>query len=136
MKKYIVIILSSIILNSCFLAITGTPHTHLYKELNGKNDISLNVHCMYLNKTFEIRDSNPQDSLYIKSSNFKNPTEAKSLNKNRASDSTRYYNWRIGDMKYHKKIAKDTIEILKTMKGGNYTKYRFVYDANSKKQNE
>jgi hypothetical protein len=39
-------------------------------------------------------------------------------------------------MKYHKKIAKDTIEILKTMKEGNYTKYRFVYDANSKKQNE
>lgn len=30
---------------------------------------------MYLNKTFEIRNSNPNDSLFIQSSSFKNPSE-------------------------------------------------------------
>lgn len=75
MKKIITSIILILTLNSCFLGITGAPHSHLYREITGNSTIKVNVHCMYLNKTFEIRNSNPNDSLFIQSSSFKNPSE-------------------------------------------------------------
>lgn len=134
MKKIIFFILITFALNSCFLAITGAPHTHTYKEINGNGDLNVNVHCMYLNKTFEIRNTNPDDSLYIKSSAFKKPSEKKSLNKNTRTDSIRFYNWRIGDIKYHKNLTKDTIEIIKITQQGNSKIYKFVSESMKNKK--
>lgn len=112
------------------MAITGAPHNHSTREINNEKDLTLNVYCMSLNKTFKIEKVNPEDSLFIKSSSFKNPKEKKLLNKNKSSDSTRFYNWRIGDMKFHKGISKDTIEIIKLTKNGNKINYKFVIDSN------
>ena len=133
MKKIVFFILTILTLNSCFLAITGAPHNHSYKEINGYNDLDVNVHCMYLNKTFEIGNADPKDSLYIKSSSFKKPTEKKSLNGGTRIDSIRFYNWRISDTKYHKNILKDTIEIIKITKDKNEKVYRFVAVPTNKK---
>ncbi|HXJ99493.1 MAG TPA: hypothetical protein VNJ50_11635 [Gelidibacter sp.] len=126
MKKIITSIILILTLNSCFLGITGAPHSHLYREITGNSTIKVNVHCMYLNKTFEIRNSNPNDSLFIQSSSFKNPSEKRSLNRDIPTDSIRYYNWRIGDIRYHKNILKDTIEIIKITKKGNQIAHKFV----------
>ncbi|MGV0830039.1 hypothetical protein ACTS9C_14465 [Empedobacter brevis] len=117
-------------LNSCFLAITGVPHSHRYKEISDKNDLKLNVFCTYLIKRFEIRNVNPNDSIYIQSLSFKKLNEGKSLNHNNLSDSLRFYNWRIGDMKYHNKKRKDTINIIKITSNGDKTVYKFVLDSN------
>jgi len=133
MKKLIPFILIIMTLNSCVLGITGAPHKHSYKEINGNNELNLNVHCMYMNKTFEIRNANPKDSLYIKSASFKNPSEMKSLNGKVRPDSIRHYNWRILDGKYHKNLMKDTIEIIKITNQNNQKKYKFI--ADSKKKN-
>lgn len=116
-------------LNSCTLGITGAPHKHTYKEINGNNELNLSVRCMSMNKIFEIRNANPGDSLYIKSLSFKNPTEMKSLNGEIASDSIRYYNCRILDGKYHKNLMKDTIEIIKITNKNNQKKYIFIADS-------
>lgn len=105
---------------------------HSYKEINNKNELNVNVHCMYLNKTFEIRNAIPSDSIYIQSSSFKKPNERKSLNLNRMTDSVRYYNWRIGDMKYHSKKRKDTIQIIRISKEGYQNDYKYVLESKSK----
>ncbi|SEH80537.1 hypothetical protein SAMN02927937_01527 [Paenimyroides aquimaris] len=120
-------------LNSCFLAITGAPHFHSYKEINNKNDLKLDVHCMYLNKTFEIRNTNPSDSIYIQSLSFKKPNERKSLNHNNFSDSVRFYNWRIGDMKYHNKKREDTIQIIQVTNNGKQNIYKYILELNNGK---
>ncbi|WP_298392354.1 hypothetical protein [Flavobacterium sp.] len=133
MKKIILFLVIILTLNSCFLAITGAPHNHSYKEINGINDLNLDVHCMYLNKTFEIRNADPNDSLYIKSSNFKKPSEKKSLNGKIQTDSIRFYNWRIGDMKYHRNILKDTIEIIKIRNQKIEKVYMFVAESENNK---
>lgn len=122
-----------ITLNSCVLGITGAPHKHSYKEIDGNNELNLSVRCMSMNKTFEIRNANPDDSLYIKSSSFKNPSEMKSLNGKVGPDLIRHYNWRILDGKYHKNLMKDTIEIIKIRNQNNQKKYIFI--ADSKKKN-
>ncbi len=133
MRKIILFIIIILTLNSCFLAITGAPHNHSYKEINGNNELNLIVHCMYLNKTFEIRNANPNDSLYIKSSSFKNPSEKKSLNGKIRTDSIRYYNWRILDGKYHKNLMKDTIEIIDITNQNNQKVYKFIAEFKSNK---
>lgn len=130
--KIVAFILIMLTLNSCFLAITGAPHLHAYKEVSDKNDLKLNVHCMYLNKTFEIRNVNPNDSIFIQSLSFKKPNEIKSLNHNNLSDSIRFYNWRIGDRKYHSKKRKDTINIIRVVSNGDKMVYRFVLDSTKK----
>lgn len=84
---------------------------------------------MYMNKTFEIRNANPKDSLYIKSASFKNPSEMKSLNGKVRPDSIRHYNWRILDGKYHKNFMKDTIEIIKITNQNDQKKYIFTADS-------
>ena len=48
------------------------------------------------------------------------------MNNNQISDSTRYYNWRILDRKYHKNQSKDTIEIIQISKDGNEKHYKFI----------
>ncbi|WDF45203.1 hypothetical protein PQ459_09860 [Chryseobacterium sp. KACC 21268] len=131
MKRIITILLLISTLNSCFLAITGAPHQHSYKEVNNKDDLKLLVHCMYLNKTFEVHNANTQDSIYIKSSSFKRPNEKLSLN-DAKSDSVKYYNWRIGDLKYHKNLPKDVIEITRITKEGNQIDYKFIADIKEK----
>ena len=75
MKKIVLMLLFIFLLNSCFLAVTGAPHEHYYKEINGKNDLKLSVVCYYLNKTFSFKNNGFEDSIYIKSSVFKKPTE-------------------------------------------------------------
>ncbi|MDM1551861.1 hypothetical protein [Empedobacter falsenii] len=115
-------------LNSCFLAITGMPHNHYYKEINNKNDLKVKVHCMYLNKTFEIRNTIPSDFIYIQSSSFKKPNERKLLNQKMISDSVIYYNWRIGDLKYHNKKRKDTIQIIRISKEGKQSNYKYILE--------
>lgn len=65
---------------------------------------------------FEIRKTNPSDSIFIQSSSFRKSYEIKSLNHKELSDSIRYYNWRVGDMKYHNKNRKDTIQIIQISK--------------------
>lgn len=119
---FILIILT---LNSCFLAITGAPHYHTYKEISGKDDLKLGIHCMYLNKTFEIRNTNPNDTIYIQSSSFNNPNKKIAVN-HYLADSVRFYNWRIGDMRYHNKKRKDTINIQRISAKGEKTLYKFV----------
>ncbi len=131
MKRIIVILLLISTLNSCFLAITGAPHQHSYKEVDNKDDLKLLVHCMYLNKTFEVHNVNTEDSIYISSSSFKKSNEKLSLNGNNA-DSIRYYNWRIGDIKYHKNLSQDVIEITKITKKGNQINYKFIADNKEK----
>lgn len=126
MKKIVLILFIAFLLNSCFLAITGTPHTHSYKEINGKNDLKLGVVCYYLNKTFSIKNIGFEDSIYIKSSSFKKPEEKKSFNKINGKDSLYHYGWRIGDRKYHKNFEKDTIEIIKVTKEGHTINYKFI----------
>jgi len=133
MKKLIPFILMIITLNSCVIRITGAPHKHTYKEINGNNELNVSVRCMSMNKTFEIRNANPDDSLYIKSSSFKNQTEMKSLNGKVRPDSIRHYNWRILDGKYHKNLMKDTIEIINIRNQNNQKKY--IFTADSKKKN-
>ena len=132
--KSLIFIAIILTLNSCLLAITGAPHFHSYKEINNKNDLKLDVHCMYLNKTFEIKNTNPSDSIYIQSSSFKNPNERKSLNHNNFSDSVRFYNWRIGDMKYHNKKRKDTIQIIQLTNDGKQNIYKYVLELNNEKK--
>jgi hypothetical protein len=132
--KSLIFILILLTLNSCFLAITGAPHSHSYKEINDKNDLKLNVHCMYLNKTFEIRNTNSSDSIYIQSSSFKKPNERKSLNHNDFSDSVRFYNWRIGDIKYHNKKRKDKIQIIQVKNNGTQNIYKYVLELNNVKK--
>lgn len=136
MKKIIPFILVVSTLNSCFLAITGAPHQHYYKEISGKDDLKLQVHCMYLNKTFEIRNSNSEDSIYIKSTSFKNSDKMISLNGKKNYDSIKYYNWRIGDMKYHKNLNKDVIELIRNTKEGNQIVYKFIGETNNNKKNK
>lgn len=92
MKILIPFILITMTFNSCVLGITGVPHIHTYKEINGNVDLNLSVHCMYMNKTFEIknadeiRNTDPKDSIYIKSLSFKTSSEKKSLNGIAGSD--------------------------------------------------
>jgi len=116
-------------LNSCVLGITGAPHKHTYKEIYGNNELNLSVRCMSMNKTFEIRNGNPNDSLYIKSLSFKNSSEMKSLNGKVGPDSIRHYNWRILDGKYHKNLMNDTVEIIKITNQNNQKKYIFIADS-------
>jgi len=116
-------------LNSCFLAITGTPHNHKYQETNNKNDLTLDVTCMYLNKTFVVGKVNPTDSIIIKSTSFESNNKKNILLQNNISDSIRFYNWRIGDGKYHKNISNDTIEIFRITKDGNKNLYQFTYKS-------
>jgi len=133
MKKIILFILITMTFNSCVLGITGAPHKHTYKEINGNEEFVLSVHCMYMNKTFEIKNADPNDSIYIKSISFKNPSEVKSLNGKIRPDSIRYYNWRISDGKYHKNLMNDTIKIIKITNQNDQKKYIFI--ADSKKKN-
>ncbi|MCU7618439.1 hypothetical protein NZ698_14660 [Chryseobacterium sp. PBS4-4] len=128
MKKTTLFILIILTLNSCFLAITGAPHNHSYREINGYSNLNLHVHCMYLNKTFEIRNANPNDSVYIKSSHFNKLAEKVSFNEKKRSDSIRFYNLRIGDMKYHRNLTKDIIEIIITNQK-NEKVYKFVAES-------
>ena len=129
MKKIALFLLITLTLNSCVLGITGAPHKHSYKEIDGNNELNLSVRCMSLNKIFEIRNANPNDSLYIKSSNFKNPTEMKSLNGKIGSDSIRYYNWRIRDGKYHRNLMNDTIVLVKITDQNNQKIYKFIPES-------
>lgn len=129
MKNLIPFIFIIMTLNSCILGITGAPHEHTHKEINGNNELNLNVRCMSMNKSFEIRNANPSDSLYIKSLSFKKPSEMKSLNGNVRPDSVRYYNWRILDGKYHKNLMNDTIEIIKITNQNDQKIYKFIADS-------
>jgi len=131
MKKTALFLLITLTLNSCVLGITGAPHKHSYKEIDGNNELNLTVRCMSMNKTFEITNANPGDSLYIKSSSFKNPTEMKSLNGKIGSDSIRYYNWRITDGKYHRNLMNDTIVIVKITDQNNQKNYKFILESNN-----
>lgn len=126
MKKIVLILLFILLLNSCFLAITGAPHEHSYEEINGKNDLKLSVICYYLNKTFSFKNSGFEDSIFIKSSVFKKPTQKKSFYKINSSDSLYHYSWRIGDRKYHKNFKTDTIEVIKITKKGDTINYKFI----------
>ncbi|MGV0978128.1 hypothetical protein [Empedobacter falsenii] len=104
------------------------PHNHYYKEINNKNDLKVKVHCMYLNKTFEIRNTIPSDFIYIQFSSFKKPNERKLLNQKMISDSVIYYNWRIGDLKYHNKKRKDTVQIIRISKEGKQSNYKYILE--------
>ncbi|WP_438967259.1 hypothetical protein [Flavobacterium sp.] len=126
MKKNVLILLFILLLNSCFLAVTGAPHEHYYKEINGKNDLKLSVVCYYLNKTFSFKNSGFEDSIFIKSSVFKKPTQKKSFYKINSSDSLYHYIWRIGDRKYHKNFKTDIIEVIKITKKGDTIIYKFI----------
>ena len=46
LKILFFIFIGTSILNSCFLAITGAPHNHFYKEIHNKDNLQLQVHCM------------------------------------------------------------------------------------------
>src|SRR5690606_20096332 len=131
MKKTALFLLITLTLNSCVLGITGAPHKHSYKEIDGNNELNLTVRCMSMNKTFEITNANPGDSLHIKSSSIKNPTEMKSLNGKIGSDSIRYYNWRITDGKYHRKLMNDTIVIVKITDQNTQKNYKFILESNN-----
>lgn len=127
--NFLFFILNILSLNSCFLAITGAPHSHSYKEISDKNDLKLNVLCTYLIKWIKIGNVNPNDSIYIQSSSLKKLNERKLLNHDDSSDSVRFYGLRIGDMKYHSKKRKDTINIIRITSNGNKTVYKFLLDS-------
>ncbi|MDM1137410.1 MULTISPECIES: hypothetical protein [unclassified Empedobacter] len=130
--NFLFFILIILTLNSCFLAITGAPHSHSYKEISDKNDLKLNVFCTYLIKQIKIGNVNPNDSIYIQSSSLKKLNERKLLNHNDLSDSMRFYNLRIGDIKFHSKKRKDTINIIRITSNGDKTVYKFLLDSSDK----
>ena len=110
MKKILVIIftlLSIIILNSCFLAITGAPHTHFYDDISkNENKINLSVFCTPRWKTYRITIVKNDDKAYVKSKAFRNSDEYYLFDKE--NDNSKGYELKINDTKFHRYFT-DTI---------------------------
>lgn len=66
---------------------------------------------------------NPNDYIYIQSLSLKKLNKRKLLNHDDLSNSVIFYGLRIGDMKYHSKKRKDTINIIRITSNGNKAVY-------------
>ena len=111
-------------MQSCLLMPLGAPHGHEATSIEANSDMKIRVLCLPNDKIYKISGVEKKHNIYISTQKIRS-VNYKMKERYFLCDSSKSYNLRVGDARFHHHLLNDTIKV-KIGNSESYKIYNFL----------